>query len=98
MPNKCCLFILTSYPIDDTKNGIFQIGEKSEAQGFNASRLPEFTTEEKIEISGSSDFLGINHYTTSLVFPRDPDSPDYDKIDWSYDSGVQSTIDKKWYM
>ena len=78
-------------------NLFFQIGEKSEQQGYNASRLPEFTAEEKAEIAGSSDFLGINHYTTSLVFPMDPDSPDSDKIGYPYDSGVQSTIDKKWY-
>ena len=44
------------------------------------SRLPEFSEDEKLEIAGSSDFLGINHYTTELVFPADPDSPDSDKV------------------
>jgi hypothetical protein len=50
----------------------FQIGEKSEEQGYNVSRLPEFTEAEKLEIAGSSDFLGINHYTSNLVYPMDP--------------------------
>jgi hypothetical protein len=76
----------------------FQIGDKSEAQGFNVSRLPEFSAEEKDEIYGSSDFLGINHYTTNLVYPMDPSSPDQEKIGWQYDSAVESTVDKKWYM
>ena len=80
------------------QNGFrFQIGDKSEQQGYNASRLPEFTAAEKIEIAGSSDFLGINHYTSNLVYPMDPSSPDKDKIGWPYDSGVDSTVDRKWY-
>jgi len=74
-----------------------KIAEKSEQQGFNTTRLPEFTEQEKSEISGSSDFLGINHYTTGLVFPTNLDSPDNDKMGWPYDSGVSCTVDKKWY-
>lgn len=53
----------------------FQIGNKSLAEGLEQSRLPEFTEEEKKLNAGSSDFIGINHYTTSLVKPMDPDSP-----------------------
>jgi len=31
--------------------------------------LPEFTEEEKIKNKGTSDFFGLNHYTSNLVVP-----------------------------
>ncbi|CAG4943890.1 unnamed protein product [Colias eurytheme] len=44
------------------------IGANSAAQGFYRPRLPEFTPEEVSMIKGSSDFFGVNHYTTLLVY------------------------------
>ncbi|CAG9118590.1 unnamed protein product [Plutella xylostella] len=44
-----------------------KIAEKSAAQGFPRSRLPELTDEEAKLIHGSSDYYGINHYTTLKV-------------------------------
>ncbi|XP_070575696.1 cytosolic beta-glucosidase-like [Ptychodera flava] len=41
--------------------------KKSTAQGLTASRLPEFTEEEKQLIKGTADFLGANYYTTVYV-------------------------------
>ena len=46
-----------------------KIDEKSAASGFPESRLPQFTEEESLEIMHSSDFFGLNHYTSSLVYP-----------------------------
>jgi beta-glucosidase/6-phospho-beta-glucosidase/beta-galactosidase len=43
------------------------IARKSFEEGRSESRLPEFTFDEKIRNYGTYDFLGINHYSTSLV-------------------------------
>lgn len=65
-----------SYPIF-SKQGDFpamvkeKIAAKSAAQGFHRSRLPEFTLEEIAYIKGTSDFFGINHYSTYYVY-RNP--------------------------
>ncbi|XP_013189559.2 myrosinase 1 [Amyelois transitella] len=45
-----------------------KIAAKSTAQGFYRSRLPEFTPEEIEYVRGSSDFFGLNHYTSYLVY------------------------------
>ncbi|KAG7299996.1 hypothetical protein JYU34_017033 [Plutella xylostella] len=44
-----------------------RVAEKSAAQGFPRSRLPEFSEEEKQFVLGSYDFMGVNHYTGQLV-------------------------------
>lgn len=43
---------------------------KSEAEGRNVSRLPEFTPEWVAKVQGSHDFLGLNHYSTELITER----------------------------
>lgn len=50
-----------------------RIDRLSEEQQFRRSRLPSFTAEEIDLIKGSSDFLGINHYTSFICTPRDDD-------------------------
>uniref|UniRef100_A0A2A4JPS5 beta-glucosidase n=1 Tax=Heliothis virescens TaxID=7102 RepID=A0A2A4JPS5_HELVI len=45
-----------------------KVAAKSAEQGLFRSRLPEFTPEEVEYIKGSSDFFGLNHYTTYLVY------------------------------
>uniref|UniRef100_A0AAQ4RK94 Cytosolic beta-glucosidase n=2 Tax=Gasterosteus aculeatus aculeatus TaxID=481459 RepID=A0AAQ4RK94_GASAC len=43
------------------------IGRKSGQQGLGASRLPVFSPQEKSYIKGTSDFLGLGHFTTRYV-------------------------------
>ena len=45
-----------------------KIDDKSAAQGFPESRLPHFTAEESDMIKGSADFLGLNIYTSFMVY------------------------------
>lgn len=44
-----------------------RVAFRSSEEGFAQSRLPAFSEEEVAFIKGSSDFVGINHYTTMLV-------------------------------
>ncbi|XP_045457592.1 lactase-phlorizin hydrolase-like [Melitaea cinxia] len=48
-----------------------RIAIKSLAQGFPRSRLPLFTPEEVELIKGSSDFYGLNHYSSYVVYRND---------------------------
>ncbi|XP_004628980.1 lactase-like protein [Octodon degus] len=44
-----------------------RIGRKSTEQGLDLSRLPAFSRQEKRYIKGTSDFLGLGHFTTRYV-------------------------------
>ncbi|XP_056638044.1 myrosinase 1-like [Diorhabda sublineata] len=44
-----------------------RIMKRSKAAGLSKSRLPEFTPEEIEYTRGTTDFLGVNHYYTTIV-------------------------------
>ena len=75
----------------------FQIDEKSENQGFEESRLPTFTQEESLEIQGSADFLGFNHYTSNLAYPTPRNEINTAEMGWLVDSDVTDFKDPTWY-
>ncbi|CAG9566613.1 unnamed protein product [Danaus chrysippus] len=54
---------------------IKRIADKSAAQGFLRSRLPELSSTEVKFIQGTSDFFGLNHYSTYIVY-RNESSPE----------------------
>ena len=61
------------------------------------SRLPHFTADESLEIQGSADFLGFNHYTSNLVYPTPLSEIDPSRIGWDTDSDVSTFQDPTWY-
>ena len=71
-----------------------KIAEKSQLQGYEKSRLPEFTQQEIIELKGSSDFFGHNFYRGFMVADFQSDigsiSQDADKDTFVY-------ADPTWY-
>ena len=70
------------------------IDQKSMAQGFEQSRLPSFTEEESAMIAGSADFLGVNMYTSQLVFPM---AESIDTVSKDNDDDVYQYQDPDWY-
>lgn len=73
---------------------IFGNGDYPEVMKTRAgSRLPSFSPQEIIDNRGSSDFFGINHYTTKLV----ENSPSMDAGEsYSKDLGVKESFDPTW--
>jgi lactase-phlorizin hydrolase len=55
------------------------------------SRLPTFTQAESAEIRGTTDFLGLNHYTTTLCEAQADASPG-----WFGDQDVATHSDPSW--
>ncbi|XP_035707284.1 myrosinase 1 [Folsomia candida] len=66
------------------------VDRASEEQGF-PSRLPEFTHAESVEIKGTWDFLGLNHYTTELVEPLIKPG-----AGWDNDQDTHGSHDPSW--
>ena len=64
-----------------------KIAAKSAEQGFFRSRLPKFTPEEVEYIRGTSDFFGLNHYSTYLVYRNESDVGRYDIPSFNDDLG-----------
>ncbi|XP_071610237.1 lactase-like protein isoform X3 [Heliangelus exortis] len=70
------------------------VGRKSTQQGLGTSRLPTFSVQEKTYIKGTSDFLGIGHFTARYVvqksFPLLP-VPSY-----KTDGDLAELVDPNW--
>uniref|UniRef100_A0A8D8QLH8 Myrosinase 1 n=1 Tax=Cacopsylla melanoneura TaxID=428564 RepID=A0A8D8QLH8_9HEMI len=67
------------------------VDEKSAKEGRARSRLPRFTAQEIEDLKGSSDFFGLNHYTSFLVTSNESSKPDYRS-----DAGIDQSDDPRW--
>lgn len=59
-------------------------------------RLPQFTDEEKIELKGSSDFFGLNHYSSRYCEGLCEEEPDEGNVSYWKDIGTIGYEDKDW--
>uniref|UniRef100_A0A672NLZ9 Lactase like n=1 Tax=Sinocyclocheilus grahami TaxID=75366 RepID=A0A672NLZ9_SINGR len=70
------------------------IGRKSAQQGLGTSRLPTFSSQEKSYIKGTSDFLGVGHFTTCYITQKSfPSNRGYTYFS---DRDVAELVDPRW--
>ncbi|CAH0564482.1 unnamed protein product [Brassicogethes aeneus] len=70
------------------------VAERSAKQGFPKSRLPKFTEKEIDYIKGTTDFLGLNTYTSFLT--NSEEFYDYKMVGFENDIGFQISHDPAW--
>lgn len=68
------------------------IARQSEAEGLRKPRLEQFDAYWIQRIKGTSDFLGINHYTTHLITGAGVD-PIAKSPSWLKDIGAVTTME-----
>ncbi|XP_046486759.1 myrosinase 1-like [Neodiprion pinetum] len=68
------------------------IDRNSKNEGYPRSRLPKFSPNWIKYIRGTSDYFGLNHYTTFEVSPRTKKPDDV----WALDSGLEKSVDPSW--
>lgn len=71
-----------------------RIATRSAKEGFKGSRLHSLTSEEIHYIRGTSDFLGVNHYTSNIAKYQEEPSPSEPKFE--YDRGFFEFQDDSW--
>ncbi|XP_023948571.2 myrosinase 1-like [Bicyclus anynana] len=74
-----------------------RIAARSAEQGFPRSRLPEFSPEEIELVKGTSDFFGLNHYTTNQIY-RNASVPQFNVPSIEDDLGVGSYTPIEWQL
>uniref|UniRef100_A0A2K6SZQ0 Lactase-like protein n=1 Tax=Saimiri boliviensis boliviensis TaxID=39432 RepID=A0A2K6SZQ0_SAIBB len=70
------------------------IGRKSAEQGLEMSRLPVFSLQEKSYIKGTSDFLGLGHFTTRYITERN--YPSRQGPSYQNDRDLMELVDPNW--
>lgn len=85
----CCHFSF-SIKLDEFR----PLGRKSGQQGLGASRLPVFSPQEKSYIKGTCDFLGLGHFTTRYITPKNFPSGLGDS--YFTDRDLAELVDPKW--
>jgi beta-glucosidase/6-phospho-beta-glucosidase/beta-galactosidase len=73
-----------------------EIAARSNIEGRPFSRFPKMTEEERKLIHKSSDFFGMNYYTTSLITINKAERNPTDEPSWFADSCVKESSDPTW--
>lgn len=76
--------------IDPIMHGDYPITMRSMVK----SRLPEFTEEQSKILKGSTDFIGLNYYTTR--YAEDSTSNNTTSINWSYATDDHVDLTGEW--
>ncbi|XP_058150364.1 lactase-like protein [Dasypus novemcinctus] len=71
-----------------------RIGRKSAEQGLDMSRLPVFSLQERSYIKGTSDFLGLGHFTTRYITARN--YPSHKGPSFQNDRDLVELVDPDW--
>uniref|UniRef100_A0A5F5Q3Y0 Cytosolic beta-glucosidase n=2 Tax=Equus caballus TaxID=9796 RepID=A0A5F5Q3Y0_HORSE len=71
-----------------------RIGRKSAEQGLDTSRLPAFSLQEKRYVKGTSDFLGLGHFTTRYITERN--YPSRQGPSYQNDRDLVELVDPNW--
>lgn len=102
---KPSLYITTSAALWDKVRWLWEIdlvkfsysllsGTKSTEQGLEMSRLPTFSLQEKSYIRGTSDFLGLGHFTTRYITQRK--YPSHQGPSFQNDRDLIELVDPNW--
>lgn len=73
-----------------------EIGKRCKLEGRAFSRLPEMDDDTKAFIRGSSDFFGINYYTSRLLRVEKQEQKIPDTPAWFKDAKIQIHVDPQW--
>ncbi|CAH4037045.1 unnamed protein product [Pieris brassicae] len=73
------------------------VAEASRQQGLNESRLKPFTQEEANNNIGTSDFFGLNHYSSTYVYRNSSVTGMYEVPSLNDDLQVGTFPDPNWY-
>ncbi|KAF7284528.1 hypothetical protein GWI33_022114 [Rhynchophorus ferrugineus] len=90
----CGLYANPIYNGDWPQVVIDRVAYRSKKEGYSFSRLPTFTEEEKQYINGTSDYYGLNMYTSYLVEALADES--FDSPSLEQDLAYNSTADPSW--
>ncbi|XP_076260145.1 myrosinase 1-like [Rhynchophorus ferrugineus] len=71
-----------------------RVAYRSWLEGYNFSRLPEFTPQQKRFIKGSADYFALNAYSSYVVEPVDDDY--YSAPSLAQDSAYITSTDPSW--
>lgn len=73
-----------------------RVAAASFKQGYNCSRLRPFSEEQKRFLKGTTDFVGINHYSSNYVYRNASVVGMYEVPSHDDDAGYATFSDPSW--